>query len=373
LLFYVVPESYRPETPTGLVVLMHGGGLKSTRTAPRRYMRMHDETGYALGDAFYQSGMIAVGPSALVKKTSVRWCVPESDDYLRDVILEFEARFNIDPDRVVLMGYSMGGFGAMHHVQRAPDRFAAVLAGAGAWSLAYWPVIDGTPLWIVQGAHDAVYGKRGHDTDAQYARWAVKLLAEQGLAHDYIEHNGGHDPRDAHEALCRFIARMPSMRRDPYYPHVVCVTPRGWTARMKYPAPDNRWVTILETIPGEITYDRLINVWPEPKPKTPREKWEAWRLTCRKERHHGALVDATNRGGNAFDVVAHNVKRFALWLHPKMVDFGKPVSVTVNGRLAFEALVQPTVSTALRSFERRHDWGLIYPAEIVVAVPCQSQ
>ncbi len=369
LLFYVVPESYRPDNPTGLIVFMHGGGKRSPRTAPRRYMRMGDQTGYALGDAFYRSGLIAVGPSALVQDTSVRWCVPESDEYLRDVILEFEARFNIDPNRVVLMGYSMGGFGAMHHVQRSPDRYAAVLCGAGAWSLAYWPVIEGTPLWIVQGAKDAVFGKRGHDTDAQYARWAVKLLERYGLAHEYVEFDGGHDPRDAHEALCRFIKRMPAVRRDPYYPHVVCVTPRGWTPRMKYPAPHNRWVSILETARGEIEYDRLINVWPRPMPKTPREKFNAWRLTCRKERHRGALVDARNLGGNAFEAAARNVKRFALWLHPRMVDFRKPVRVTVNGRLAFQAFVRPSVSAALRSFERRRDWGLIYPVEIEVAVP----
>ena len=373
LLFCVVPESYRPETPTGLIVLMHGGGKNSPRTHPRRYMRMHDKTGWALGDAFYRSGMVAVGPSAPLRKTNVRWCVPEADDYLCDVILECEARFNIDPNRVVLMGYSMGGFGAMHQVQRQPDRFAVVLAGAGAWSLAYWPVIHGTPLWIVQGAHDAVYGKRGHDTDVQYARWADKLLTAQGLPHEYVEHNGGHDPRDAHKALCGFIERAASVRRDPYYPHVVCVTPRGWTPRMKYPAPHNRWVSILETIAGPITYDHLVHVALPQTAKTPRQKWEAWRLTNRPQQYPGALVDVTNRGNNNFLAITRNVKRFALWLHPKMVDFANPVRVVVNGQLAFQALATPSVSAALRSFVRRRDWGLIYSAEIVVSVPGQTK
>ncbi len=369
LLYFVVPESYTPEKPTGLIVFMHGGGLKSPATAPARYMRMGDKTGFGLGDAFYKSGMVAVGPSALKRKTSVRWCVPDSDDYIRDVILECEARFNIDPNRVVLMGYSMGGFGAMHHVQRQPDRFAAVLAGAGAWNLAFWPVITGTPLWIVHGSRDAVFGKRGHDTDVQFARLAHEALSREGIEHEYLEFDGGHDPRDAHESLVKFIARMRHLRRDPYHPRVVCVTPRGWTIKMKYPARHNRWITIRETLPGKIAYDRLINVRPKIKYRTKKEKWDAWKLALVRREYPGALVDAVNLGNNVFKVEARNVKRFTLWLHQKMVDFKKPVRVVVNGREAYEALVSPSVTTALLSFARRRDWGLIYPARIEITVP----
>lgn len=372
LLFYVVPESYRPDTPTGLIILMHGGGHGSPPTAPRTYMRMNDKTRRAYGDAFYKSGMIAVGPSAPVKKSSARWCVPEADDYLRDVILEFETRFSIDPNRVVLMGYSMGGFGAMHQVQRQPDRFAAVLAGAGSWTLAYWPVIHGTPLWIVHGANDAVPGKRPHFTDVLSARWADKLLTAQGIPHEYLEHDRGHDLADAHAPMCRFVERMPSVRRDPYYPRVVCATPRGYSRGVKYPAPHNRWISIIETVEGKITYDCLRSEGPRQGWKMPVENWEGWTLIHYRQGYPGALIDATNRGGNHFEVTARNVKCFALWLHSKMVDFDKPVRVTVNGKPAFDAVGRPSVSGALRSFERRRDWGLIYTADIRVNVETEA-
>jgi len=368
LLFYVVPESYRPDTPTGLIVLMHGGGHGSPRTAPRTYMRMNDRKGRAYGDAFYKSGMIAVGPSAPFKKSSARWCVPEADDYIRDVVLEFQARFNIDPNHVVLMGYSMGGFGAFHQVQRQPDRFAAVLAGAGAWTFAYWPVTQGTRLWIVHGANDAVPGKRPRFTDVLYARWADKLLTAQGIPHEYLEHDGGHDLEAAHAPMCRFVERMPSVRRDPHYPHVVCATPRGYSRGMKYPAPHNRWVSIVETTEGKLTYDCLRSEGPRQGWKMPIKNWEGWKLIHYRQDHPGAMVDATNLGGNRFQVTTRNVKRFALWLHPKMVDFAKPVRVSVNGKLAFDAAAKPSVSAALRSFERRRDWGLIYTAEVRVTV-----
>ncbi len=48
-----------------------------------------------------------------------------------DLIAEVSARYRIDPDRVVLMGFSMGGAGAKHVGAHYTDRFAAIHAGAG--------------------------------------------------------------------------------------------------------------------------------------------------------------------------------------------------------------------------------------------------
>ena len=114
LLYFDVPETYRRDTPSGLIVFMHGGGKTTSSRAPRVYMNFADDdtppTKSLLGDLFAATGMIAVGPSALEADTSRRWCVHDADEYLADVIAECKTRFNIDPDRVFLMGHSMGGF-----------------------------------------------------------------------------------------------------------------------------------------------------------------------------------------------------------------------------------------------------------------------
>lgn len=83
-------------------------------------------------------------------------------------------------------------------------------------------------------------------------------------------------------------------------------------------------------------------------------------------------LEAIHRGDNTFEVTATNVVRFSLWLHPRMVDPARPVRVVVNGRTGFEGQVVPTVSTALRSWERRRDWGLIYPMAVTVEVPATA-
>jgi len=270
---------------------------------------------------------------------------------------------------VILMGHSMGGFGANQHHQVQPDRFAAALVSAGSWYLAYWPVIDGTPLWIVHGKQDSRPGGRPHYTDVEFARVTHKLLTERGLAHECREHPGPHAITYGKEDILYFISKMPTMRRDPFHRRVVVATPRGWRLSDRRNAPHNRWVSILEQREGNLTYDCLRH---EGLPQfwgMPRKNWENWQLVHFRRDLPGAMVEATNCGDNRFEVKTRNVRRFSLWLHPKMVDFSRPVRITTDGRLLFNGRVQPSISAALRSYERRRDWGLVYTAEVELTVP----
>ena len=214
LLYLVVPTGYQPDQPTGLVVFMHGGGKGSPRTAPDRYMTPADSTtprsSTRLGDMFEALGMIGVGPSAPWNENDhSRWCLPEADDYIADVVQECATRFHIDLDRVFLLGHSMGGFGAYHQVQRQPDRFAAVIASAGSWSLAQWPVIRGTTFCIVHGAKDAELGVRDRHTDIAFARYAHELLSQRNIPHVYKEHPDGHSFGYGKAMRCRFPEGQP--------------------------------------------------------------------------------------------------------------------------------------------------------------------
>lgn len=63
-----------------------------------------------------------------------------------DVLEAIEAvreRYNIDPDRILLRGFSMGGCGAWHLALHMPDRWAAAEIGAGTWPRRY--LMDGFP------------------------------------------------------------------------------------------------------------------------------------------------------------------------------------------------------------------------------------
>ena len=361
LLYFTVPKSYRPDRPTGLIVFMHGGGKTTTREAPRATLNFpdrHDSSpSRRLGDLFDATGMIVVGPSApWDPSTSRRWCVKEADEYLADVIQECKSRFNIDPDRVFLMGHSMGGFGAYHHIQRQPDRFAAVLVNSGSWSLGYWPVIRGTPLCIVHGVHDAQPGKCWHYTDIEYARWTDKILTQQKLDHVYLEHSGTHSISNGREKIAGYFKSARTLRRDPYARHIAVASPLGFKQYYCFPAMHNRWLSLIEATKGSLEYDELQS--------RGTESFETWHLVHRKVKHRGAAVEAVNRGDNTIAVSTKNVARFAVWLHPKMIDLAKPVKIVVDGKTAFDGRVHSSLATALESYERRGDWGLVYPIKI---------
>jgi predicted esterase len=365
LLYFVVPKDYREDRPTGLIVFLHGGGAATSRRAPQATLRFPDSDtprySNASGDMLAATGMITVGPSAPWNgKSWYRWCLRAADEYLTDVILECKNRFNIDPNRVFLLGHSMGGFGAYHQALRGPDRFAAVVVNSGAWSLGYWPVIRGTPLCIVQGVHDAVSGVRWHYTDVEYGRSTDKILGRENLEHVYLEHDKNHGFGYGREQVAAYFASARDLRRDPYYPHVTLASPQGFREDYCSSVRHNRWLTLDETIPGEMTYDKLVS--------HSEGDFDSWRLEHRQVGHPGAMIDAVNHGDNKITVTTRNVTRFTLWLHPRMVDVSKAVAIRVDGQVRFEDRVKPSLATALESYERRRDWAMIYPIKIELGI-----
>jgi predicted esterase len=365
LLYFNVPKNYMPERPTGLIVFMHGGGNTSSRRAPRVFMSFPEEGKAAessqLGDVFAATGMVAVGPSApWDEDSSYRWCLRASDEYLADVIQECKSRFNIDADRVFLIGHSMGGFGAYHHIQRQPDRFAAVIVNAGSWSLSHFPAIRGTPLCIIQGVHDARAKERWHYTDVEYARWTDRLLTARQLDHTYYEHDGKHAVSYGKEYIAKYLASAKSLRRDAYYPHVVLVSSVGFKRSYSSPVEHNRWLTLDETSEGAVEYDELVT--------NGAEDFDRWRLKHQVTQRRGSVIDAVNNGDNTITVSTTNVARFTIWLHPRMVDASKPVTVVVNGKTCFADRVKPSLAIALESYERRGDWKLVYHVKLAFVV-----
>ena len=114
-------------------------------------------------------------------------------------------------------------------------------------------------------------------------------------------------------------------------------------------------VCSCQTKPGTLEFDDLT---------TSGDDFDSWQLEHNLKEFRGAMIDAINRGKNRIDVTTQNVARFTIWLHPKMVDIAQPVMVSVDGTVRFTGRVKPSLKTALESYERRQDWGLIYPIKL---------
>jgi poly(3-hydroxybutyrate) depolymerase len=360
LLYFRLPPNYQPDTASGLIVFMHGGGATTSPRVAGAALSLPGQSpaSSASGDLFAATGMITVGPSSPNKPSYRRWCLEEADDYITDTILECKARFHIDPDRVFLVGHSMGGFGAYHMALRMPDRFAAIAVHSGSWNYGYWPAARGTPLCIVNGVHDARPGIRNHATDVEYGRLTDKLLTRDGIEHVFFEHNGAHGFPEGRKYVFDYLRKMENVRRDPYYDHIGLASPNGFRESYTYPVADNRWLSLDTTTGGNIEYDELI--------PHGADSFTTWRLEYKKVALVGAALDAVNRHNNIIEVAAQNVARFTVWLHPRMVDITQPVTIVANGKVRFQGHVTPTLATAMESYHRRQDWGLIYPIKVTI-------
>ena len=213
LLNFCVPESYDPDEPTGLLVLLHGGGIGSPRDRGAKWFE--DEGGYPFGSVLRAMDCITVAPGNLQLPTHKRWSNPQSDAYVLAVVEEACFRFNIDPDRVCIAGQSMGGFGAFHIVQTIGDRFSTVGCHAGAWYFAFFEGLLSEDFYLMQGANDFVPGERPRFTEKAFARMAHAILSGYHIEHTYAEHEGGHSFSEppARECFLGFLEHAPRQRR----------------------------------------------------------------------------------------------------------------------------------------------------------------
>ncbi|WP_428387689.1 prolyl oligopeptidase family serine peptidase [Mucisphaera sp.] len=83
---------------------------------------------------------------------------PDEVDALHALLDQIEQTHNVDPDRIIVTGLSMGGFGTWSLVGSEPDRFAAAapICGGATWNDARTIGQHQVPLWNFHGEADNV-------------------------------------------------------------------------------------------------------------------------------------------------------------------------------------------------------------------------
>ncbi len=184
-----VPSKYDKDKKTPLVVALHGLGGN-----PQQFMRMRGLTEQA-----EKRGYIVVAPMGYNEKGwyGVRGLKgakmePEnlgelSEKDVMNVLALVKKNYTVDPDRVYLMGHSMGGGGTWHLGLKYPDEWAALAPIAPAIfgrNPTELEKIKTTPVILVQGDKDALVPVAGA------RRWADQMKKLE-MTHDYIEVAGG--------------------------------------------------------------------------------------------------------------------------------------------------------------------------------------
>ena len=155
---YVVREvGKKPEAGWPLVIAMHGGG-----GAPKEL----NDSQWRIMQHYYKDHPEITGYKYLALRAPNDSWNGFYDDYVPPLIINLIRQFTllgeVDPDKVFLIGYSHGGYGAFFIGPKIPDRFAAVHSSAAAPT-------DGTisPLSLrnthfsfMVGEDDNAYGRR---------------------------------------------------------------------------------------------------------------------------------------------------------------------------------------------------------------------
>lgn len=167
-----VPDTYDPSQSYGLIVALHGytgtdyGMASQVVTSSARPDDFLVVAPYGRGDVGYLS-------------------VGEQD--VLDVMDIIQATFSIDPDRVYVMGSSMGGFGTWRMGLNFPDKFAAMAPFAGWTGTNYLENLRNLPTLIVHGNLD-------NSVPIGMAQQAAATLEKLGypVRFDILD-GGGHD------------------------------------------------------------------------------------------------------------------------------------------------------------------------------------
>jgi len=90
-----------------------------------------------------------------------------------------------DPKRVYLTGFSLGGYGVWHLIDKRPDLFAAAVPLAGAANISDVSHLKDVSIWIF-------HGRRDKSVKVQRARDISSALKKKGISHKYSELPAGH-------------------------------------------------------------------------------------------------------------------------------------------------------------------------------------
>ncbi|WP_254562847.1 carboxylesterase family protein [Dyadobacter diqingensis] len=175
----LMPEGYDPDQRYPLVVSLHGGAGYGTdnvrQLASWEIQQLTEPKSRKKYPAFILAPQIFHGTSwgglpHLVTR----------DTIVFDLLRALKAEFSIDPNRVYVVGHSLGGYGTWHFIGTRPGVFAAAipLSGAGDPSLAK-NMVD-VSVW-------AFHGETDRNVLVDGSRKVIKAMQQAGGHPRYTE------------------------------------------------------------------------------------------------------------------------------------------------------------------------------------------
>lgn len=170
-----LPHSLSPGESYPLVVALHYGGEVTPFYSKDFVMSF-------VKPALQDLEAIFVAPDCPAKG----WTNAVSETAVLELILLLMEEYNIDSDRIVLTGYSMGGLGTWYLAARHPDLFSVAIPISAPADLSTTPIIQDVPLYVIHGEQDELFPSKEvkllyHKQKTGGAE--IKLMIIEGVSH----------------------------------------------------------------------------------------------------------------------------------------------------------------------------------------------
>ena len=303
----------RPTNGWALFIAMHGGGNAPKQVNDSQwkhmqiYYRDHPEAG----------GYIYVA----LRAPNDTWN-GFYDTYVYPLVANLTRQFrlfgDVDPNKIFIMGYSHGGYGAFAIGPKMPDHFAAIHASAAAPTDGETTAVTlrNTIFTCMVGEKDTMFGR--FERDQKFAEAAAKLRGD---------------------------------RTDIYPVRVDIIAGNGHTG---LPDRDNiqpMYPAVRNPVPRDLTWlmtDKVIKDFFWLRTEEPAKK---------------RSIDALCRDNHLTVTTSTNVGSATVFLDNRLVDFGKPVTLSVNGANSRHKL-QPSLRVLGEMLLRRGDPELAFTARL---------
>lgn len=336
-----VPEDYDPSKAWPLVFIGHGGNSAMSAdyawSTASSYMSAYRK---ALG---VDGHRILVAPATTVGWNGV------GNVLMFSAISKMARKFHIDPDRVYVVGQSMGGHLSYRAALHLGDRFAAFSPQSGGYDYA-GATQGGTISNLFITSAYVTYGQKafGELYDLEEVNILNRRWVEQhGYDWTFVSKQGGHDiyADEQPKVSAFFDAHTRDMyRARTYY--------KGWGALKFVREQLDTWDRGYEAI-GNREFRWNMHNYLEVTPRPDMASGE-------KQLSYGEV-----KPGNLIEVTTQNIQHLRVYLHPRMgIDLAKPVRIVVNGDELWNKVVADNMATMLDLTRKYDDRGRIFRAAV---------
>lgn len=170
-----LPESFSPSQTYPLVLALHYGG-RVTPFYGKEFLSILVEP------ALKELEAIIVAPDC----PSKGWANPISEACILELMVLIMEEYNIDSNRSLIVGYSMGGLGTWYMASRHSDLFSAAIPISALPDTKTTPVIKDIPLYVIHGDNDELFpvGEVKKFFEKQMIGGAaIRLMIVKGVSH----------------------------------------------------------------------------------------------------------------------------------------------------------------------------------------------